>query len=581
MKNNLVFFKLKSNKTLFQTLLFLVVVFFISSLSLFLSFILKNLNPLEYGLIQGEKGDLEITYKEILFFASIVLCFFLLSLSYRYIKKRHLKLILISTASVYLFAAAFIVLVDSVYYLIFAYRITFSAVQTILNTNQEEVRGFIKLYYSPGRIIALLVFVIFIFLVIYNWTRFIALFSTGSFFIISLVLTVFGIIDFGQMAHSNGNGPHNVRYWDIIIGEYNEYNEFNRRLKVEKSKYGFSSEYDDFYKKDTLTKTLVFVISESLSKRHMSLYGYPRSTTPNLDSNKSIFKFNDCVSEAAFTSEAVPGLFFKGHLAKRINLITLLNKLGYETSWISNQSGWGKGDRSIVLLSQLCKQTTFMEQMADNDKANSSLHYDESVLEQFEKTLSKSSKASKFIVLHFMGCHFEYEKRYPSNRNFFKSPAPAKVALNTEQIQKNINSYDNAMRYHDSIVNEVVRIFSKHSQNQNSALVFLSDHGEELYENRDHAGHGYPPCKATAEIPYFAALSPDFKKNYPEVKEVMQRRKNTPYSATNNFYTLIDLLKIDSKKYHTRIFKNSFLSPAYDSTGTRLVMGIDYSTMNL
>ncbi|MEO6304079.1 MAG: sulfatase-like hydrolase/transferase, partial [Bacteroidia bacterium] len=305
--------KFKPDKTFIQALLLLVSLFVISCLPLFLGFILKNADPEEYGLITGHKEDLEITYKEILFFATVVIACFLLSVAFRYVKNKLLKFVLIAFGSLYLFATCFIVLTDVIYYLIFTCRISFSAIQTILNTNPDEVTGFVKLYYSPGKIIAILLFVFFITMIIFKRAWFINLFSTRFFFISSLVLSIFGIIDFGQVSYSKSNGPHNVRYWDVVIGEYNEYKEFNRRLAAEKNNQNLSKEYDSFYEKDTLQKTLVFVISESLSKRHMSLYGYPRSTTPNLDTNKNIFKFNNCVSQSALTIEAVPGMFFNGY----------------------------------------------------------------------------------------------------------------------------------------------------------------------------------------------------------------------------------------------------------------------------
>lgn len=570
--------RFKPDKTLVQTLLFIITTFIISCLPLFLGFILKKINPQEYGLITGHKEDLEITYKEILFFASVMICFFLLSLSYRYIKNKLIKVILVSFAMLYLFAGCFIILVDVVYYLIFSCRITFSAIQTILNTNPEEAGDFILLYYSPGKIIAIVLFFLFIAFVILKRKWFVNLFSTRTFFIASFALTIFGIADFGQVAYSKSNGPHNVRYWDVVIGEYNEYKEFNRRLIAEKNDQNFSKDYDSFYNKDTSQKTVVLVVSESLSKKHMSLYGYSRKTTPNLDTNTCIYKFNNCVTQSALTIEAVPGMFF-GYLSKKINLITLLNKLNYETSWISNQSGWGKGDRTIVLLSQLCKKNSFMDAMADNDKANTSLHYDEEVLKEFEMEIGRPSKHSKFIVLHLMGCHFEYEKRYPVNRNFFRSKAPAKTAVDNERTQNIINCYDNSMHYHDSIVNQIIKIFSKNSKDKNASLVFLSDHGEELYENRNYAGHGFPPTKVTAEIPYFIMFSDVFKKKYPFIESEVKKRSNTPYSTLNNFYTFLHLLNIDSKEHGTRIQSRGFFSAKYDSTLPRLVMQLDYSKM--
>src|SRR5690349_2147652 len=98
-----------SDRPILKTVLFLSSLFLVSSLSLFLGFILKNLNPAEYGLIHGQKEDLEITYKEILFYGSVILDFFVLSLAYRY-AKNGLRKILVILALIYLFSAGLMIL---------------------------------------------------------------------------------------------------------------------------------------------------------------------------------------------------------------------------------------------------------------------------------------------------------------------------------------------------------------------------------------------------------------------------------------------------------------------------------------
>lgn len=570
---------LKPGKSFLEALVLLAVIFLFSSLSLFVGFVLKALNPSEYGLIQGNKQDLEITYKEVLFFTTVVLAFFLFSHSYRRIQKKALKLFLIIFAVTYLTASFFIIAIDVIYYLIFAYRLTFSAVQTVLNTNPGEAQGFIILYTTTARVATIFAFVALYILLIVKRKKLITLLSTNSFYYLSLVVSVFGILDFAQVAYSKSNGPHNVRYWDIIIGDYNQFNQFQRDLVAEAGKQNYSKEYDGFYKQDTLNKTLVFVVSESLSKRHMSFYGYARQTTPHLDTNKNIYRYNNCVTNAALTIEAVPSLFFNGYFKKKINLISLANKLGFETTWISNQSGWGKGDKTIVLLSQLCNKSWFSDKRSDNDIANSSFHYDEEILPYFEQTLKKTSSRSKLIVVHLMGCHFEYEKRFPANRNFFKSLSPAKTAISNQNITTVLNAYDNAVLYHDSIINQLYSLFTLNCQAKNAAFVFVADHGEELYELRDHAGHGYPPNRITSEIPYFVGFSKGFKNNYPGVDSIAKTRANTPYTSSKNFYTLVNLLNISSPAYKNNILKHAFFSPIYDSTSKRLVMNIDYSAM--
>lgn len=577
MNFNASFLKLNRGKTFFQTLVFLVVVFLVSALPVFLGFILKLVNPSEYGINQGIK-DLEITYKELLFFLSMVLALFVLSASFKYIQKKWMKTIFVFMACLYLFIACFLILADIIYYLIFSYRLTFSVVQTVLNTNPDEAKDFIKLYISVGNSVTIILFIVFMLWLVKKRKWFVSFFSTRSFFITALLFSIFGIIDFATITSTHPNGLNNIRYGDIIAG-YNQYLEFNRTLQTEKNNYQFSKEYDTFYKNDTLQKTLVLLVSESLSKRHMSLYGYPRKTTPNLDTNKSIYVFNNCVTMATLTQDAVPNLFSREHLDREVNLITLLNKLGYTTWWISNQSGWGRGDKTIVAFAQLCSQNIFTDKFSDDDKSNLSRHYDEEILKHFNKAMSESQKSSRFIVLHLMACHFDYDKRYPKNRNFYTSVPPAKTAVSSKKTNEILNSYDNAMHYHDSVVNQILTIFSKHSQNKNAALVFLSDHGEELFENRNFSGHTYPASRLTSEIPYFTLLSDDFKKNFPEIETNMMARKNTPYSTADNFFTMLQLLNINSKTYNDKIQKNGFFDSAYDSTHPRMVMGDDYSTM--
>ena len=178
-----------------------------------------------------------------------------------------------------------------------------------------------------------------------------------------------------------------------------------------------------------------------------------------------------------------------------------------------------------------------------------------------------------------MGCHYDYEKRYPEVRGHYKTKPPSKWA-DTERKIRLINSYDNAMNYHDSVVNDLLTVFSRYSEakNKTASLLFLSDHGEEVFDNRDFIGHGYPPSKLMSEIPFFVYLSPFFKKNYETEAEMIQKRVNTPYSAQNNFYTLLQLLNIHSKK-EDQLERNAFFSARYDSASPRYVMGKEYKSL--
>lgn len=561
-----------------KTVVFLCVLFLGSCASLLLEFILKWLYPEEFGLIKGNKNDLEITYHEVLFFFTLVFACFVLAFTVGYVRQRVVKYSLQTLAAVYLFTAALVIVLDCMNYMVFGSRLNFSSVQTVINTNTDEFSDFVHAYVTPLRLLPLLFLTIGCAAAIWQRHRLKRLFAARTFLLITLGLSAVGAIDFIQTSHAKGNGLHNVRYWDITVGEYNEYREFNRRLANEKNSVSQSEQYLAFRQSDTSAKTLVLLISESLSRRHMSLYGYSRPTTPGLDSNSSVYKFTDCVTSAALTTDAVPALFTQGYLENRINLISLFKRLGYETSWISNQAGWGRGDKSIVLLSQLCDHTVFTDRRGDDEKANVSRHYDEELIPYVEAVL-KGGARRKFIVVHFMGCHFDYEKRYPATRAFFSGRPPQSPFADNARSQEIVNAYDNAMRYHDSVVTELTRVFEKQCADEPATLVFLSDHGEELFDYRRHFGHGYPANRASAEIPFFMLLSRALKKQQPELDSMIRSRRDLPWSSNDAFFTLLQLQGVRSERYEKPLAERALFSSRYSAQRVREVMGDDYSKM--
>ncbi len=557
---------------------FLCLVFVLSTLPVFLGYTLKWVCPSEYGLIKGDKNDLEITYHEILFFCTVIFAFFVLSLSMTALRHRLLKRSLQVIALIYLFSAGLMVLIDCLHYLVFASRLQFSSVQTVLNSNSDEAGDFLRLYVTPMRLLPLLIFIVFLIWLIRRREHLTRFFSARPFLIVCFALSIFGTVDFIQASHSKGNGLHNVRYWDVTIGEYNEYMEFNRRLEKERTGADLSKEYEAFSQPDTSAKTLVLVVSESLSRKHMSLYGYSRATTPRLDSNRTIYRFTDCVTSAALTTEAVPALFTNGYLENRVNLISLFNRLGYETHWLSNQAGWGRGDKGIVLLSGLCKNTVFTDGLGDDQAANTTQHYDEELLPHFCAAL-RSPAPRKLIVLHLMGCHFDYEKRYPPGKAYFSDPPPLPPGAKDDRSIAILNAYDYAMRYHDSVVTEMIGVFQTHCADKQAVFVFLADHGEELFDYRHHNGHGYPANHATATIPFFMVVSPAFKSQARATDSLIRSRLHSPWTSKDAFFTLLQLQGVRSRRYARPLTERAFFSTGYDPHRVREVMGQDYNQM--
>lgn len=483
---------------------------------------------------------------------------------------------------IYIGIACFFILCDLVYYVVFGYFLTFSIIQTVINTNMEESADFIRLYSGMGTSVVIVLFVLLIVYFIRKWNHLRGMFTSKPFMIIALVISLYGIGSVTGFYLKYHEVLTRIRYWDITLGKYIEYHRFMEKIKQEKSNLQSDENYKAFSNNDTLSKTIVFIISESLSKTHMSYYGFERKTTPFADNNPELYKFNNCMTPYTLTTEAVPSLFYGDLADKKINLISVLNNLNYETFWISNQAGWGGIDNPIVLLSRLCDYSFFNDDLSQDEDANLRFHYDEDLLKPFSNFLhGKYTKKSKFIVLHLMGSHYDYEKRYPKDRNYFQSGEIKNLAVRNDKVLSIINAYDNSVKYQDSVVNCVYEILNKYSleHNENALMIFLADHGEELFEHRSFNGHTYPPTKEMADIPYFVYLSHHYKQNYPLKEKLARQRINTALNAKYNFFTLIDLLNIGSKKFGDNIEKKAFFNPGYDSTEKRSIYDFDYNDL--
>lgn len=95
---------------------------------------------------------------------------------------------------------------------------------------------------------------------------------------------------------------------------------------------------------DAQAKTWLVVIGESMQRQHLSLYGYPRDTTPNLRQRKNELVILDNVISSHVQTQ--PSLRYALTLAnvrdgqdplQSLSIIDLANLAGMDTFWLSNQ----------------------------------------------------------------------------------------------------------------------------------------------------------------------------------------------------------------------------------------------------
>lgn len=286
--------------------------------------------------------------------------------------------------------------------------------------------------------------------------------------------------------------------------------------------------------------TLVLVIGESTNRQRMSLYGYPRETTPELDKLRDQLQvFDNVVTPRPYTIEALQQVLTfadeknpDGYLTTP-SLVNMMKQAGYKTFWITNQQTMTK--RNTML-------TTFSEQTDEQYYLNNNLNqnarqYDGDVLEPFAKVLTDKAPR-KLIVVHLLGTHMRYKYRYPEDFEKFTDNKGAPKWVTEDQIAT-YNSYDNAVLYNDFVVSSLIKQFS--ASKPDGFLLYLSDHGEAVFDTPKGGVIGRNEGKPTSPmytIPFMVWASDKWKAHSSfDFSSMLER----PYSSSNLIHTWADL----------------------------------------
>jgi heptose-I-phosphate ethanolaminephosphotransferase len=308
-----------------------------------------------------------------------------------------------------------------------------------------------------------------------------------------------------------------------------------------------------------LPATLVLIIGESTNRQHMSLYGYPRKTTPLLDAMKDeMLVFKQVIGPRPYTIEALqqvltfadqqhPDLYLT-----KPSIMNMMRQAGYKSFWITNQQTMTKRNTMLTTFSKYTDKQVYL----NNTRLQNSRQYDGDVLAPFAEALQDPAPR-KLIVLHLLGTHMKYKYRYPDEYIHFKDNANLDPVLSKNKVEV-INSYDNAVLYNDFVVSNIIKIYEK--SRQNGFLVYFSDHGEDVYEAPGYDVLGRNEASPTLPmyaVPFLLWMTPDWRAKMPEINnDVLER----PYSMSHFIHTWADLAGLQFSDYepHKSLINKEF-----------------------
>jgi len=291
--------------------------------------------------------------------------------------------------------------------------------------------------------------------------------------------------------------------------------------------------------------TLVLVIGESTNRQRMSLYGYPRKTTPELDKLKDqLAVFDNVITPRPYTIEALqqvltfadeenPDLYLSTP-----SLVSMMKQAGYKTFWITNQQTMTKRNTMLTPFSEQADEQVYL----NNNRNQNAAQYDGDVIEPFNKALTDPAPR-KLIVVHLLGTHMSYQYRYPPSFDKFQDRTGVPAGVRDDQVPT-YNSYDNAVLYNDFVVSSLIKDYAK--SDPNGFLLYLSDHGEDVFDSVGHTTLGRNENKPTAPmytIPFMAWASPKWRENH---DWNFAADLDRPYSSSHLIHTWADLAGLSS-----------------------------------
>lgn len=302
----------------------------------------------------------------------------------------------------------------------------------------------------------------------------------------------------------------------------------------------------------------VLVIGETARVANFGIYGYERNTTPLLGSMTDLIVFKDAFTQSNTTHKSVPMIMSAvsadnfDDIYSQKGIVTAFDEVGYSTAFFSNQR------RNHSFIDYFGEEADFYKFVKEDLKEGVNVS-DEVLLKLTKDYLEESTSNKKFIVLHTYGSHFDYSERYPVDKAYYKpDKVPSATAENRETL---VNAYDNSIRATDDFLFRLIKMIE--SQGVSSAVLYVSDHGEDIYDDeRKLFLHASPiPSEYQLHVPFLVWTSQEYNQNYPQKRENLVNHIDMEVSTNLAvFHTLLDLAGITTfyKKDHHALSHEDF-----------------------
>ncbi|MEL5409273.1 phosphoethanolamine transferase [Serratia nevei] len=325
-----------------------------------------------------------------------------------------------------------------------------AVVSALLQTNRTEAGEFLHTLPASCYLLPAVIFTMLIILKRFIWRQ--ALPKK----VILPLLALFAVI---VIARIFSGGLVKLKLPDFFLSTYSAYDQYQQQ--IDELNTGVS-EPDSW----SITagapnnENYVIIVGESMRRDHMSLFGYPVSTTPFLDNAKGRF-YSNYISTAPNTFESLPRTLAlsNGHnIAIGDNIITLAKAAGLNTHWLSNQGMFGQFDTPVSKIAMFSDNHYFLKKGDFQSRSTD----DDALLPIFDQLLRRQGQGNLY-VLHLMGSHADFCERLNGE--------PPSIESQDHELACYLSTY----RKTDRFIEQAYQMLTKNGAP--FKLFYFSDHG--------------------------------------------------------------------------------------------------------
>ena len=338
-------------------------------------------------------------------------------------------------------------------------------------------------------------------------------------------------------------------------------------------------------KEGDLGVPIFLYLGESTSSMNMGIYGYPRDTTPNLDSfsqDKNFIKIPNMWATHTHTIPSLLDTFSIPESGKSLDssssifqrrgypLIPILNSAGINTHIVANHVhdeflSLVFNDASTLIVPKIARRAI--------DPYKELKKFDHEVLnEAFKIFESNENNKSQLYIFHSYAGHGDYRnfipKKYHVNVDDFLQEIPPSAIMGNVPF-KDVNfieSYDSAIAYIDSNIVKAMNFVKQYEHPM--IFIYFPDHGESVYTRRAHDSSKF--TVEMAQIPMFVYFNDlAINKNPEKFLRMQQRIMGNKFATLSQIPSLIaeimDIEILDSRNQDSLIKCSIGINDCQDS----------------